>query len=109
MCLVPYQVDENANVLVYNLTTKEKIFEEKNANSVSWNSEFEDMFCYSGNGMLSIKTGDFPLHQQKLQGFVVGFKVRLLLIVTEFLVAPEDRSHVIRVHVCLSNTKFVHQ
>ena len=25
--------------------------------------------------MLSIKTGDFPLHQQKLQGFVVGFKV----------------------------------
>lgn len=25
------------------------------------------MFCYSGNGLLSIKTGDFPLHQQKLQ------------------------------------------
>mmetsp|Transcript_5353 Transcript_5353/g.11710 ORF Transcript_5353/g.11710 Transcript_5353/m.11710 type:complete len:1236 (+) Transcript_5353:188-3895(+) len=67
-------VDENANVLVYNLITKELIFEEKNANSVAWNSEFEDMFCYSGNGMLSIKTGDFPLHQQKLQGFVVGFK-----------------------------------
>lgn len=57
------------------MITKEKIFEEKNANSVAWNSEFEDMFCYSGNGMLSIKTGDFPLHQQKLQGFVVGFKV----------------------------------
>lgn len=67
-------VDENANVLVYNLITKEKVFEEKNANSVAWNSEFEDMFCYSGNGTLSIKTGDFPLHQQKLQGFVVGFK-----------------------------------
>eukprot|EP00798_Chlamydomonas_sp_ICE-L_P028208 gene28208-31309_t len=67
-------VDENANVLVYNLITKELVFEEKNANSVAWNSDFEDMFCYSGNGMLSIKTGDFPLHQQKLQGFVVGFK-----------------------------------
>ncbi|MEW5316653.1 MAG: hypothetical protein WDW38_008010 [Sanguina aurantia] len=67
-------VDENANVLVYNLITKELVFEEKNANSVAWNTEFEDMFCYSGNGMLSIKTGDFPLHQQKLQGFVVGFK-----------------------------------
>ena len=62
-------------MLVYNLITKEKTFEEKNANSVSWNSEFEDMFCFSGNGTLSIKTGDFPLHQQKLQGFVVGFKV----------------------------------
>lgn len=67
-------VDENANVLVYNLITKELLFEERNANSVAWNTEFEDMFCYSGNGMLSIKTGDFPLHQQKLQGFVVGFK-----------------------------------
>jgi hypothetical protein len=42
--------------------------QEKNANSVAWNTEFEDMLCYSGNGMLSIKTGDFPLHQQKLQG-----------------------------------------
>lgn len=50
-------------------------FQEKNANSVAWNTEFEDMFCYSGNGMLSIKTDTFPLHQQKLQGFVVGFKV----------------------------------
>ncbi|KAF5843203.1 intraflagellar transport protein [Dunaliella salina] len=67
-------VDENANVLVFNLITKEKMFEEKNANSVAWNTEFEDMFCYSGNGMLSIKTSTFPLHQQKLQGFVVGFK-----------------------------------
>lgn len=67
-------VDENANVLVYNLLTKELLFEEKSANSVAWNSEYEDMFCYSGNGMLSIKTADFPLHQQKLQGFVVGFK-----------------------------------
>eukprot|EP00951_Prasinocladus_malaysianus_P025434 scaffold223097_cov18-Prasinocladus_malaysianus.AAC.1 len=45
----------------------EMLFEERNCNSVAWNTEFEDMFCYSGNGMLSIKTGDFPLHQQKLQ------------------------------------------
>ena len=44
------------------------------ANSVAWNADMEDMFCFSGNGMLSIKPGDLPLHQQKLQGFVVGFK-----------------------------------
>jgi intraflagellar transport protein 122 len=42
---------------------------------VAWNSHFEDMLCYSGNGQLVIKTGDFPLHVQKMQGFVVGFKV----------------------------------
>ncbi|KAJ3125536.1 hypothetical protein HK101_005920, partial [Irineochytrium annulatum] len=32
------------------------------------------MLCYSGNGILNIKAGTFPAHQQKMQGFVVGFK-----------------------------------
>ena len=31
------------------------------------------MLCYSGNNTLSIKAGNFPPHQQKLMGFVVGF------------------------------------
>ena len=66
-------VDEKANCQVYDLTTKERLFEEGNANSVAWNTEMEDMLCFSGSGMLSIKTGDFPVHQQKMQGFVVGF------------------------------------
>jgi len=34
----------------------------------------EDMLCYSGNGMLNIKTADFPVHRKKLQGYVVGFQ-----------------------------------
>lgn len=67
-------VDENAAVTVYNLLTSEVLYVGKNANSVAWNSEFPEMFCYSGNGMITIKTGNFPEHQQKLPGFVVGFK-----------------------------------
>eukprot|EP00735_Rhodelphis_limneticus_P013896 TRINITY_DN7858_c0_g1::TRINITY_DN7858_c0_g1_i1::g.23657::m.23657 TRINITY_DN7858_c0_g1::TRINITY_DN7858_c0_g1_i1::g.23657 ORF type:complete len:1206 (-),score=375.70,sp/A8WGF4/IF122_XENTR/55.15/0.0,WD40/PF00400.27/1e+02,WD40/PF00400.27/1.8e-10,WD40/PF00400.27/5.9e+02,WD40/PF00400.27/14,WD40/PF00400.27/0.33,WD40/PF00400.27/13,WD40/PF00400.27/0.039,WD40/PF00400.27/1.9e+02,Coatomer_WDAD/PF04053.9/43,Coatomer_WDAD/PF04053.9/56,Coatomer_WDAD/PF04053.9/70,Coatomer_WDAD/PF04053.9/0.32,Coatomer_WDAD/PF040 len=67
-------VDENANVTVYDVHTKELVFQDSNANSVAWNSEFEEMFCWSGNGVLNIKTGDFPLYTRKLQGFVVGFK-----------------------------------
>jgi hypothetical protein len=67
-------VDENSKVFIYDLITKEVTFEESNATSVAWNVDMEDMCCFSGNGMLSIKTGDFPLHRQKLQGFVVGFK-----------------------------------
>eukprot|EP00947_MAST-08B_sp_MAST-8B-sp1_P003615 g3615.t1 len=66
-------VDENAMCLVYDLESKELLFQESNANSVAWNTELEDMLCFSGNNLLSIKTGTFPLHQQKLQGFVVGF------------------------------------
>ncbi|XP_046555893.1 intraflagellar transport protein 122 homolog [Haliotis rubra] len=66
-------VDENNTCLVYDLGSKELLFQEPNANSVAWNTHYEDMLCFSGNGMLNIKASNFPLHQQKLQGFVVGF------------------------------------
>uniref|UniRef100_A0A7S3GCF1 Intraflagellar transport protein 122 homolog n=1 Tax=Palpitomonas bilix TaxID=652834 RepID=A0A7S3GCF1_9EUKA len=67
-------VDENSNCVAYDLASKDQMFSEPNANSVAWNSELEDMLCFSGNGLLSIKTGGFPVSVQKLQGFVVGFK-----------------------------------
>jgi hypothetical protein len=42
--------------------------------TTAFNSEVEDILCYSGTGTLCIKTGsDFPLHQQKLSGDIVGF------------------------------------
>jgi intraflagellar transport protein 122 len=53
---------------------KEVTFEDKHASSVAWNSQMEAMLCYSGNGKLNIKTGDFPVYRQKLQGYVVGFQ-----------------------------------
>lgn len=67
-------VDETSNLLVYDLDTQILMYQEPNANSVAWNTEMEDMLAYSGNSMLCIKTGRFPPHMQKLQGFVVGFK-----------------------------------
>ncbi|XP_020611190.1 intraflagellar transport protein 122 homolog isoform X2 [Orbicella faveolata] len=66
-------VDENSTCLVYNLSNNELLFQEPNANSVAWNTHNEDMLCFSGGGMLNIKASNFPVHQQKLQGFVVGF------------------------------------
>jgi len=67
-------VDDEAKVYIYDLNTKEAIFEEENANSVAWNTEVDDMLCYSGNGELCIRTGDFPVSKHVKQGFVVGFK-----------------------------------
>jgi intraflagellar transport protein 122 len=67
-------VDETSNLLVYDLDKQELMYQEPNANSVAWNTEMEDMLAYSGSNMLCIKTGNFPPHMQKLQGFVVGFK-----------------------------------
>ena len=83
-------VDENSKVFVYdleadldmNIPTDEssafkngkEIFSDDGATSVSWNADFEDMLCYTGRNTLKIKTGNFPVHSQRLQGFVVGFK-----------------------------------
>ncbi|XP_040577415.1 intraflagellar transport protein 122 homolog [Lepeophtheirus salmonis] len=67
-------VDENSTCRVFDLETGEALYQEPNANSVAWNSQFEEMLCYSGsNSVLSIKTSDFPAHKQKMNGFVVGF------------------------------------
>jgi intraflagellar transport protein 122 len=55
------------------LFTLHTYIQEPNANSVAWNSECEEMLCYSGNSTLSIKAAAFPPHQQKMLGFVVGF------------------------------------
>lgn len=41
-------VDENSKVFVYDLVTKQVLFEENNANSVAWNTDMEEMLCYSG-------------------------------------------------------------
>ncbi|CAK8675911.1 intraflagellar transport protein 122 homolog [Clavelina lepadiformis] len=66
-------INDNSTCLVYDLTTKELLYEELNANSVSWNTQNEDMLCYSGKGFLGIKAGSFPTHQRRLNGFVVGY------------------------------------
>lgn len=69
-------VDE-ANILtVYDMKKRQVIYQEPNATSVAWNTQYEDMLCYSGGGLLYIKASTFPSQQQRLQsgqGFVVGF------------------------------------
>ncbi|XP_033110063.1 intraflagellar transport protein 122 homolog, partial [Anneissia japonica] len=66
-------VDEHNTCLVYDVNSKELLYQEPNANSVAWNTQCDDMLCFSGSGLLNIKASNFPVHQQKLQGFVVGF------------------------------------
>jgi len=67
-------VDENATLCVYDLRSKKLLCKEGPANSVAWNTEFNDMLCYSDDKMVCVKTGTFPAHKQKSEGFVVGFK-----------------------------------
>jgi len=72
-------VDTSKTVTAYRLPTSRDdqptvLFTEPHATAVAWNTEVDDMLCFSGQGLLSIKTGDFPIHQQRMAGVVVGFK-----------------------------------
>ncbi|KAK0064191.1 intraflagellar transport protein 122 [Biomphalaria pfeifferi] len=83
-------VDEQNTCLVYDLASKDLLFQEKNANSVAWNTQYEDMLCFSGNGYLNIKAGNFPVHQQKLQGFVVGFSGSKIFCLNVYAMSAVD-------------------
>ena len=83
-------VDDQSNCLVYDVDSKELLFREPNADSVAWNTEMEDMLCFSGNGMLSIKTGSYPTHHQKLKGFVVGFNGSKIFCLHNLAMSPID-------------------
>lgn len=66
-------VDDKATLLVFDLTSKELLYQEPNANSVAWNAYNADLLCFTGGESLGLKAGPFPVLRQKLQGFVVGF------------------------------------
>lgn len=42
--------------------------------SIAWNLEVDDMLAYTGQDSLYIKCRDLPAQQQRLPGYVVGFK-----------------------------------
>jgi len=67
-------VDEEAKLHVYDCNTKELLFSEENANSVAWNTEMDEMLCWTGGGEICIRTGSYPVSRDVKQGFVVGFK-----------------------------------
>ncbi|XP_011857614.1 PREDICTED: intraflagellar transport protein 122 homolog [Mandrillus leucophaeus] len=82
-------VHENDTCLVYDIDTKELLFQEPNANSVAWNTRCEDMLCFLGGGYLNIKASTFPVHQQKLQGFVVSYSGSKIFCLHVFISAVE--------------------
>lgn len=53
-------VDDNSNLTVYDMVTKESIFSEINVTSVAFNSDMDELLAYSGKGLLYIKTENFP-------------------------------------------------
>lgn len=86
-------IDENLTLFVYNLKTGDVMFQEPDANSVAWNSCFEDMLAYSGGGNVSIVVSNFPPQRQRLQGFVVGFNGSNIFYLNTLLVSSIEVAH----------------
>uniref|UniRef100_A0A0X3PNB8 Intraflagellar transport protein 122 homolog n=1 Tax=Schistocephalus solidus TaxID=70667 RepID=A0A0X3PNB8_SCHSO len=66
-------IDESNTLSVHSLRTKEILFREPEAASVAWNQINNEILCYSGPDALHVKAGEFPSHQQAVDGVVVGF------------------------------------
>ncbi|CAF0925903.1 unnamed protein product [Didymodactylos carnosus] len=75
-------IDDTNTLYVYDVWTKELLYQEPNAHTVAWNGYFADMLAFSGEGQISIKVADFPVYKQHLQlpvrdaellGLIVGF------------------------------------
>ncbi|CAJ0928653.1 unnamed protein product, partial [Mesorhabditis belari] len=66
-------VDENGVAMVFNAKNKDLIFQEPNCNSIAFNTQYEHLLCYSGNGILTLRAGTLPGSTQRMMGFVVGF------------------------------------
>ncbi|ERL84617.1 hypothetical protein D910_02045, partial [Dendroctonus ponderosae] len=65
-------VDESGLLQIFKYRNGELCYQETNANSVAFNTFYEEMVAFSGSNTLAIKVMDFPAHVQKLSGFVVG-------------------------------------
>ena len=67
-------LDDFRSLFVYDVKTQQLLFQERNVTSIAWNLEVEDMLAYTGQDSLFIKCRDLPAQQQRLPGYVVGFK-----------------------------------
>ncbi|CAD6191210.1 unnamed protein product [Caenorhabditis auriculariae] len=66
-------VDDTSLCSVYDIKTRECLFQEPHCNSVAFNTENENILCYTTNTTLTIRALNYSGHSQRMMGFVVGF------------------------------------
>ncbi|ESL10984.1 hypothetical protein TRSC58_01275 [Trypanosoma rangeli SC58] len=88
-------VDDNELLQVFDLRNQnEVLFTETGVLAVVWNTEYDDMITYTTTGnILNIKTGFLPPYQQKMPGFVVGFKANRVLNLNSTVIDVVDVPH----------------
>jgi intraflagellar transport protein 122 len=92
-------VDEEGALRVYNVVTKEVVWEPEPTdvdgaklivNSAVFSSGADDVLVYTGNNTLCIKTADFPIVKHPMRGFVVGVRRSLVFVLHNVSVRTVD-------------------
>nr|CCC93690.1 predicted WD40 protein [Trypanosoma congolense IL3000] len=88
-------VDDNGLLQAFDLRNKnEVLFMANGVQAVSWNSEYDDMICYTSTGnTMNVKTAALPPYEQKIPGYVIGFKANRVFNVTGTTVDKVDVPH----------------
>lgn len=87
-------IDDNYDLMVIDIATKNVQWKDEKAKSVSFNSEIEDMIAYWNEGNVHIKTSDFPPMSEKMNGVIVGFRgSKVFLLQSQSVVNVLDISH----------------
>jgi intraflagellar transport protein 122 len=75
-------IDDEKTCVVYDVMTKQVLFQEPNCSQVIWNAELDDSAVFAAGGIISIKIDSFPTFQQKLDnvGSIVGFRGRTVYV-----------------------------
>uniref|UniRef100_A0A183IWB8 Intraflagellar transport protein 122 homolog n=1 Tax=Soboliphyme baturini TaxID=241478 RepID=A0A183IWB8_9BILA len=80
-------VDEKNICFVYDIKSKELLYEEPNVTSIAWNIQHEDILCFSGNDTLRVKSRDYKVYSQPMPGFVVGFSATQVFCLHMFVMS----------------------
>ncbi|XP_050537912.1 intraflagellar transport protein 122 homolog [Daktulosphaira vitifoliae] len=65
-------VDSENKCSFFDIRSKKLLHQELEITSVSWNSKFPDMVCFSGRNIFNIKVNNFPAYQQRINGQIIG-------------------------------------
>lgn len=66
-------IDDNNDLSIIDIKSKETLYSNIKAKSVSFNSDLEDLVSYWYDGNVYLKTGDFPPTCEKMNGVIVGY------------------------------------
>ncbi|XP_027848854.1 intraflagellar transport protein 122 homolog [Aphis gossypii] len=99
-------VDDENKCSFFDMKSKKLLFQESDITSVVWNSKFSDMACFSGKHIFNIKVNEFPAHQQRIIGHVIGMWGSKIFSLNDSIVSVIEVALSVPLYQCLEKKYF---